>query len=61
MAEIVVIAELPIGSAQDVDTTELVLLLREVKPANVIDYVDARDLNFTVANEQPQQEQYYDG
>jgi len=47
MAEIVIIAELPVSTANEIDTTELTLLLRDVKAANIIDYVDSSAVEIT--------------
>lgn len=53
MAEIVILVELPVGSANDIDTTELALLLRDVKAANIVDYADYQQFQ--------QQGQQYEG
>lgn len=47
MADIVVVVDLPVGSANDIDTTELALLLRDVAAANIIDFADAADVEIT--------------
>lgn len=49
MAEIVVVLDLPIGSASDVDATELALLLRDVKAAQIVDFIDANELQKTMS------------
>ena len=54
MAELVIIVELPVGSAHDIDTTELALLLRDVKAANIIDYGNSSELDVTPIGSSPQ-------
>jgi hypothetical protein len=50
MAEVVVILDLPIISATDLSTVEIATLLQNVKPANIIDYVDSNDVEITLLN-----------
>lgn len=54
MTDIVVIVDLPIATAEQVDTTEVAMLLRAVTAANVKDFVDADDVEIT-----PRQEMDY--
>jgi hypothetical protein len=51
MAEIVIVADLPIESADEVDVTELALLLRDIKAAQIIDFIDSSSIQMTM-NEQ---------
>jgi hypothetical protein len=59
MAEIIIFVDLPIGSANDIDTTELALLLRDVKAANIIDYVDSERVEVTPIGEPDYANQQY--
>jgi len=69
MAELVIIVDLPVGSAHDIDTTELALLLREVKAANIIDYGNSSEVTVTPNTTQedyapeysPSVDRYYEG
>jgi hypothetical protein len=47
MTEVVVIVDLPIATVDHVDATELAMLLRDVKAAQIIDYVDSQDVQIT--------------
>ncbi len=59
MAEILILVDLPVGSANDIDTTELALLLRDVKAANIIDYTDYQPIR--EADETGYAEPQYEG
>jgi hypothetical protein len=59
VAEIVIVVDLPIPSASAVDTTELALLLRDVKAAQIIDYTDADSLTMTMNERQELTEPMY--
>lgn len=51
MAEIVIVVDLPIPSASAVDTTELALLLRDVKAAQIVDFMDSDNLDMTMISD----------
>jgi len=61
MTDIVVIVDLPVSSAEDIDDMELSLLLRDVKAGNIVDYVDASQVEITVrggGSQEPMQQAY---
>jgi hypothetical protein len=45
--EVVIIADLPIATSHQLSTTELAVLLQQITPAAIVDYVDAQDVAIT--------------
>lgn len=62
MAEIVIVADLPVSSADDIDTTELALILRDIKAAQIIDFIDSSRITMSmVGGETTEYNEYYEG